>query len=161
MNTPNETYYHHDDASGNETTFRVEFFFTPGDPGRLTGPPEHCHPPEPAEIEITGVYLHSTSTEESRGQPRFRGNYCTAPIRMLDIISKQLVEQYPQYKTEHAYAIALHLLNSGGFIGPEQFHPPTDSIDLLSEETLEKMEAACWEEMENQEPDYPDDDPRY
>lgn len=26
---------------------------TPGDPGRLSGPPEHCYPSESAEIEFT------------------------------------------------------------------------------------------------------------
>lgn len=26
--------------------------YTPGDPGRLSGPPEHCYPPEPAEAEV-------------------------------------------------------------------------------------------------------------
>lgn len=27
-------------------------FYTPGDPGRLSGPPEKCYPAEPAEFEI-------------------------------------------------------------------------------------------------------------
>jgi hypothetical protein len=27
-------------------------FFYPGDPGRLSGPPEKCYPPEGAEVEI-------------------------------------------------------------------------------------------------------------
>jgi hypothetical protein len=31
----------------------AEGFYTPGDPGRLSGPPEKCYPPEPSEIEIT------------------------------------------------------------------------------------------------------------
>ena len=35
----------------------VEFDFTPGTPGRITGPPEDCYPPEGAEIDITAVYL--------------------------------------------------------------------------------------------------------
>jgi hypothetical protein len=26
--------------------------YTPGDPGRLSGPPEKCYPPEPAEAEV-------------------------------------------------------------------------------------------------------------
>jgi hypothetical protein len=25
--------------------------YYPGDPGRLSGPPEHCYPPEPEEVE--------------------------------------------------------------------------------------------------------------
>ena len=26
--------------------------YIPGDPGRISGPPEHCYPPEPPEIEF-------------------------------------------------------------------------------------------------------------
>lgn len=26
--------------------------YCPGDPGRISGPPEDCYPPEPAEIEF-------------------------------------------------------------------------------------------------------------
>lgn len=29
--------------------------YTPGDPGRLSGPPEKCYPPEPAEVEVTSL----------------------------------------------------------------------------------------------------------
>lgn len=32
--------------------------FTPGDPGKVSGPPENCYPPEPSEIEITKLELH-------------------------------------------------------------------------------------------------------
>jgi hypothetical protein len=29
------------------------YTYTPGDPGRLSGPPEHCYPPEAPEVEIS------------------------------------------------------------------------------------------------------------
>ena len=32
---------------------RVWYFYTPADPGRVSGPPENCYPPEPAEVEYT------------------------------------------------------------------------------------------------------------
>lgn len=43
----------------------------PGDPGRLSGPPEHCYPPEPAEFEIVNwvadgvpmVFLNGAATD--------------------------------------------------------------------------------------------------
>ena len=30
-------------------------YYTPGDPGRVFGPPEKCYPPEPAEVEVTSL----------------------------------------------------------------------------------------------------------
>ncbi len=33
----------------------VEYAYHKGSPGRLSGPPENCYPPEPAYIEITSV----------------------------------------------------------------------------------------------------------
>lgn len=30
---------------------------SPGDPGRYSGPPEHCYPEEPPSCEITEVFL--------------------------------------------------------------------------------------------------------
>lgn len=35
--------------------FKVEYH--EGDPGRISGPPENCYPPEPPEIEIITVTL--------------------------------------------------------------------------------------------------------
>lgn len=33
----------------------VEYDYHKGDPGRTSGPPEKCYPPEPAYVEITSV----------------------------------------------------------------------------------------------------------
>lgn len=35
----------------------VDFHWSPGDPGRLSGPPEDCYPPEPDEVEINDVTI--------------------------------------------------------------------------------------------------------
>jgi hypothetical protein len=34
---------------------RVSGTYIPGDPGRLSGPPEKCWPPEPDEVEIERI----------------------------------------------------------------------------------------------------------
>lgn len=39
-------------VSGIPAIAKVEEY-RPGDPGRLTGPPERCYPPEPEEVEYT------------------------------------------------------------------------------------------------------------
>lgn len=33
----------------------VEANYTPGCPGKLSGPPEHCYPEEPAEVELLSI----------------------------------------------------------------------------------------------------------
>ncbi len=42
---------------GTEYSGHCGFTFTPEDPGRLTGPPEDCYPPTPAEIELFDLFL--------------------------------------------------------------------------------------------------------
>ncbi|CAN8140201.1 hypothetical protein THIOSC15_2100008 [uncultured Thiomicrorhabdus sp.] len=147
--TTNETFYHHDDEHGNETTFCVKFNFTPGDPGRLTGPMEKCYPPTEAELEITGVYLHSTSTPGSREHKRFHGNLMeTTSTHRIRRLMKETNLPTSNQATWPMIRRLFHLLNSGGWIGPEQYHPPTDFMDILSKETMDKIEATCWEHLE-------------
>lgn len=45
----------HEIKSHEELELDVEYTFQRGTPGRLSGPPEHCYPPEPDEIEIVKV----------------------------------------------------------------------------------------------------------
>lgn len=44
-------------GAGTEHVWRITGDFYPGDPGRLSGPPERCYPPEPEDVEITGAKL--------------------------------------------------------------------------------------------------------
>jgi hypothetical protein len=37
-------------------------YYTPGDPGRVSGPPEKCYPPEPPEVEVDEL----TTEDEQR-----------------------------------------------------------------------------------------------
>lgn len=42
-------------------TFRLEkYHYSPGNSGRLSGPPEYCYPPEPSELEIEELSIVST-----------------------------------------------------------------------------------------------------
>ena len=45
------------DHKGNMAHFelRIGFIFTPGDPGKYSGPPENCYPAESAEWEFEGA----------------------------------------------------------------------------------------------------------
>jgi hypothetical protein len=43
-------------SCGNEEDLSVECAVTPGDPGRLYGPPEKCYPPEGPEVDLLAVY---------------------------------------------------------------------------------------------------------
>lgn len=36
---------------------RVSFSATPSDPGRLSGPPERCYPPEPPEFDLETIEM--------------------------------------------------------------------------------------------------------
>jgi hypothetical protein len=38
-----------------EIDVEVDCAATPGNPGRLYGPPEKCYPPEPGEVEILAI----------------------------------------------------------------------------------------------------------
>jgi hypothetical protein len=42
-----------------EMEARVAYTYLPGDPGRLSGPPEDCYPPEPAEVDIRSVFIRT------------------------------------------------------------------------------------------------------
>jgi hypothetical protein len=44
----------------NDSSAWVEFEFTPGRPGRYSGPPEACYPDEPAEVVICQVLVNGT-----------------------------------------------------------------------------------------------------
>jgi len=39
-----------------DVEYRVVGNYSPGDPGKLYGPPENCYPPEEAEVDFTDVF---------------------------------------------------------------------------------------------------------
>jgi len=45
------------DINDHGLTLRVKYDYTPADPGRLYGPPEHCYPASCEEIDITSVTI--------------------------------------------------------------------------------------------------------
>lgn len=48
---------HHCTIAFNKARLQVTFTYFPGDPGRTSGPPERCYPPEPAEFEVVEAHL--------------------------------------------------------------------------------------------------------
>lgn len=42
----------------------VSYNYYLGDPGQISGPPERCYPPEPDEIEITGIAIDLNKLED-------------------------------------------------------------------------------------------------
>jgi len=40
------------DGELDEVSVELEFYYRPGSPGKIYGPPENCYPPEPAEFEV-------------------------------------------------------------------------------------------------------------
>ena len=38
-----------------ELEVTVAYYYTPADPGRTSGPPEHCYPSEPSEIDYDSI----------------------------------------------------------------------------------------------------------
>lgn len=50
-------------------TLRVEGTATPYEPGRTSGPPESCYPPEGGEVEIDTVWLLHPSAASLGGEP--------------------------------------------------------------------------------------------
>lgn len=44
-----------DDETDGMRTYRVRYSYTPYLPAKISGPPEHCYPAEPAEISIVEI----------------------------------------------------------------------------------------------------------
>lgn len=54
---PTVTIWHGDDQ------FVIDATLHPGDPGRYSGPPEHCYPEEPPEVEVHSVIKNGADFE--------------------------------------------------------------------------------------------------
>lgn len=70
--------------------------YTPGDPGRLSGPPEKCYPPEAAEIDFISLecgqsdarfLLDSTHSEDIENAA-------------LDALEEELRDDRPDYEPD-------------------------------------------------------------
>jgi len=148
-NSSHTAHYHHIDSQDNELTLQVEFSYTPGDPGRYHGLPEDCYPAEAAEVEILSITLAEASTPDSRQYPtRYPQLFkaCTHSGSLTQALSQLGVEQ--STKMISLLEPLFSALNTGGFIGPEQHLVPVDISDLLSSDTIDSIEAACFEAIE-------------
>ena len=145
--------YHHVDGDDNELTLLVEFDYIPGDPGRLNARWEDCYPATDPEIEITSISLLEASTPQSRQHSRYRGifNFRTPAQIIINALEQCATrnaqpESVQPVNTDLYYDrnSTLNALNQGGFIGPAQQLIPVEISDLLSNETLNDIEAECW-----------------
>ena len=56
-----DTWIYNPAAEDSEDVFEilevtVKASYIPGSPGKLSGPPEHCYPEEPAEVELLSIH---------------------------------------------------------------------------------------------------------
>ncbi len=59
------------DIAGVEIGVTVDLVFRPGDPGRTSGPPENCYPPEAAEIDIFDFELRDLVSDDVLETPKW------------------------------------------------------------------------------------------
>lgn len=62
MSTHRMTVTLGDDETSGERTYEVRYSFLRGCPAKISGPPEHCYPAEPDEIDIIKVEPSVEST---------------------------------------------------------------------------------------------------
>ncbi len=85
------------DAGGgsSELLLEVLFGYTPADPGRTSGPPERCYPPEDAEVELHAVHLLSIHTPPSLIEFNF------PHTDLLPILSDEVLDAFVAQCHEH------------------------------------------------------------
>lgn len=67
---------------------RAKGAYTPGDPGRLSGPPENCYPPDPAEVDVTELTCDGTDMSPLLGSEVATEIEC----RIIDTIEEEASE---------------------------------------------------------------------
>lgn len=73
--------------------FRLdEYDYVPGSPGKLTGPPENCFPPEPAELEIIKLYVDESV---------LAGEFKEVPMEVVDLINELTDDDFNMTALEH------------------------------------------------------------
>ena len=67
--------------------------YYPGDPGRVSGPPERCYPPEPAEGEVTSLTYQDEQKDYDMMpliQSDFGDSLCD---RIMEAVIEQLCQE--------------------------------------------------------------------
>ena len=74
--------------------FKVtRYQYTKGSPGRLSGPPEKCYPPEPAEVEDVELEIYDTYSDEYKSLPNSMVDFLMEDDQFYDILLED-VEDY-------------------------------------------------------------------
>jgi hypothetical protein len=68
-----ETWFEDADTDTEYHAVLVYGRYFPGDPGRVSGPPEHCYPPEPAEIDVEQLLIDGNPVDMCA--PEYEGIY--------------------------------------------------------------------------------------
>jgi len=67
--------------------------FTPGDPGRCSGPPERCYPPEPPEVELDNPMVDEGSHPVKRWKHVYR-QITDQELKLIGVAStEELIEK--------------------------------------------------------------------
>ena len=75
----------------------AEVNYTPGDPGRVVGPPENCYPPEAPEIEFISLDYGAYDAMWLLDSPRLCEQLETAALEKLE---EDLSDEGPEYEPE-------------------------------------------------------------
>jgi len=67
------------------TDLDVEGYYTPGEPGKVTGPWEDCYPEEPSEFEVEDILIEGGSIYDLLSRMQVAQN--TSPIRHKDVLT--------------------------------------------------------------------------
>jgi hypothetical protein len=74
------------------------YTYTPGDPGRCSGPPEKCYPSEAAEIEITKLTYNETVDVMFLIQSDLGDDICDT---LMEMVEADLADQYDEGPEDH------------------------------------------------------------
>jgi hypothetical protein len=84
--------------------FHAKVKYTPGDPGRLSGPPEHCYPPEAAEMEFSTLTCNGKDARFLMDSDWCNDIYEQAEIAAAETHADRLeearAERYERYREE-------------------------------------------------------------
>lgn len=70
----------------------VDFHWSPGTPGYVSGPPEDCYPPEPDEVEINDVTILSVTEIDEDGNE--------TELALTEDVAKFWADKFEEEKSE-------------------------------------------------------------